>query len=337
VEKRRTEENEEFLSALIACSPVALYSVDLGGVVQSWNESATRIFGWTAKEVNGTPLPIVPPEVRDEYTENLQRAVESGGFFGKEMTRLRKDGSLVPISLSVAPIRDAAGEIVGIVGAAEDITERNAMNRRLRETLREKDTLLRELFHRTNNTLQVIRSTMALRTAVIDEPVVSRFAGEIDRKILTIALIHQKLYEEATLTRIDLATFVDEMASDILAGIPDLPVSITVEAASLYALIDIAIPLGLVLNELIDAVIAAAEEDNQPREMTIALDRSQEKMLVCAVASHGGTSAANDLRPDELGWEIVAGLVERQLGGSIEWSDGQCMVRVPEDRYVPRV
>ena len=116
--------SEEYQRAMISCSPVALYTVDLDGNVLSWNTSAERIFGWRAEEIIGKPLPIVPADKRHEFDALRGKVLKGDVFSAKELIRLKKDGSLVPISLSVAPVRNDKDETVGILGAAEDITER---------------------------------------------------------------------------------------------------------------------------------------------------------------------------------------------------------------------
>ena len=123
--------SEEHQRAMITCSPVALYSVDLDGNVLSWNTSAERIFGWRAEDIMGQPLPIVPDDKHGEFDALRRQVLENGGFFGKELMRLRNDGALFPVSLSAAPVRNDRGEIVGILGATEDITERKRYQQRI--------------------------------------------------------------------------------------------------------------------------------------------------------------------------------------------------------------
>ncbi len=163
-ERKRTEKalhaSEEFQRAMVACSPVALYTVDLDGNVINWNSSAERMFGWRASEIIGRPLPIVPESNREEF-DALRRQVESsGGFSGMELLRMKKDGTIFPISLSAASVKNDRGETVGIMGAAVDITERklselriehlNNVLRAIREVnqlivrQRNRDTLIRE-------------------------------------------------------------------------------------------------------------------------------------------------------------------------------------------------
>ncbi|MDY6904727.1 MAG: transporter substrate-binding domain-containing protein [Thermodesulfobacteriota bacterium] len=122
---QRTEElqySHQFQRALIACSPVALYSVDFEGRVLSWNASAERIFGWQPTDVIGKPLPTVPQDKEEEFAELRQRVMNGESFVGRKVTRKKKDGTLFHGSLSSAPIRDPRGNIIAIMGAMEDIT-----------------------------------------------------------------------------------------------------------------------------------------------------------------------------------------------------------------------
>ncbi len=134
---RRTEElheSEEFQRVMIACSPMALYSVDMAGNVLSWNSSAERIFGWPADEVIGKPLPFVQEDKKDEFDALREEALHGGGFRGRELIRQRKDGSLVPLSISVAPLRNQEGKTIGIMSTTEDITDRKQAENELRES-----------------------------------------------------------------------------------------------------------------------------------------------------------------------------------------------------------
>jgi len=137
-ERREAEEarrrSEEFQRAMIATSPVALYSIDPHGNVITWNESAERIFGWKAEEVIGSPLPFVPDEKQNEF-DDLRKRVLSGETFSKlEILRQRKTGELFDCSLSTAPIHDDHGKVIGIMGALEDITYRKQVENNLIES-----------------------------------------------------------------------------------------------------------------------------------------------------------------------------------------------------------
>jgi len=134
-ERRQAQEllrrSEDFQRAIVACSPVALYSMDLEGCVLSWNASAERIFGWRTDEVLGTPLPIIGPDEQPEFTLLRARALAGERLVGLELTRRHKNGSRVEISLSTAVIRGDDGVPIGILGAAQDITARKRAEREM--------------------------------------------------------------------------------------------------------------------------------------------------------------------------------------------------------------
>jgi PAS domain S-box-containing protein len=158
-------EREALQAAMVTCSPVALYTIDLDGRVQIWNESAERVFGWAADEVVGEPLPIVPADRQHEYRE-LREALSRGErFVAREVVRLRRDGTLFHGSLSTAPVKDADGRVVAIMGAMEDITPRKeaaAEHERLAAQLQQAQKmeavgqLAGGIAHDFNNLLQVI-------------------------------------------------------------------------------------------------------------------------------------------------------------------------------------
>ncbi len=131
--ERGLRESEALQLAMVACSPVALYSIDLNGNVQTWNASAEKVFGWTADEVLGKPLPVIPDNKEQEFGVHLAALKEGRGFKGREVTRLRKDGSTFYGSLSTAAVRGASGQIIGIMGAMEDITESKLAEQALEE------------------------------------------------------------------------------------------------------------------------------------------------------------------------------------------------------------
>jgi two-component system sensor histidine kinase EvgS len=119
--------------AMIACSPLAVYSLDREGVVLSWNEAAENMFGWQAEEVIGQPLPIIPEDRQQEFAELRGRILAGKQFAGVELLRLRQNGELLNVSLSAAPIRDAEGQVVAIMATMEDITERKQAEHALRQ------------------------------------------------------------------------------------------------------------------------------------------------------------------------------------------------------------
>ena len=143
-------------AAIIESSDDAIISKDLNGVIMSWNQGAQRLFGYTAGEAIGKPVIILMPE--DRYNEEpmiLERIRRGEKIDHYETVRQRKDGTLVDISLTVSPILDRNGVIVGASKIARDITERRRAQER-------QDLLLREMDHRIKNLFALAMSVVTL-------------------------------------------------------------------------------------------------------------------------------------------------------------------------------
>jgi len=127
-ERKRAEESlrssSDTLQALVNSSPLAIVTFDKDGNIGMWNPAAERMFGWKAEEAVGRPHPIVPEDKRGEFREFREVALGGGTFTGRELRRLRKDGSYIDISVSTAPLRDAAGSITSVMSIITDITGR---------------------------------------------------------------------------------------------------------------------------------------------------------------------------------------------------------------------
>jgi PAS domain S-box-containing protein len=136
VQQRRAEETlyktSQRLQAVIDSSPIPILTVDMGGSVVTWNHAAENVFGWKQEEVIGKPVPFVPPEAQHDFRLIVDKVRGGGSFSGVDLKRVKKDGSLIYISLSTAPIRDQKGDIIGIMAAIVDVTQKKQMEENLR-------------------------------------------------------------------------------------------------------------------------------------------------------------------------------------------------------------
>ena len=121
---KQQDETRAKLAAIFEFSDDSIVGIDLSGVVTTWNPAAERIFGYTAQEMAGQPITrIIPPELAAEETVILDRARRGEGIGHYRTARRHKDDTLIPISLTISPIRDNQGKIVGLSKIAHDLTE----------------------------------------------------------------------------------------------------------------------------------------------------------------------------------------------------------------------
>jgi two-component system, chemotaxis family, CheB/CheR fusion protein len=161
-DRKRAEQSAQQLAAVVEFSDDAIITKDLDGVITSWNRGAERLFGYKTEEAVGRPITtiLIPLDRLDEEREILGRLRRGERVDHFETVRRCKDGSLLDISLTVSPLKDAAGKIVGASKIARDITERRRAQER-------QQLLINEIQHRIKNTLATVQAiaTQTLRSS----------------------------------------------------------------------------------------------------------------------------------------------------------------------------
>lgn len=184
---KRVEESNQRLAAIVESSDDAIVSKDLSGIVKSWNRGAERLFGYTAEEMIGKPITLlIPAERTDEEATILSRVQGGERVHHFDTVRRRKDGTRVQISLTVSPIRNAAGVITGASKIARDVSDRKESESRIR-------ALMREVNHRVKNQFAVILSMVKetrKRAATSEE-----FESQIRDRIMALARSQDLLVE----------------------------------------------------------------------------------------------------------------------------------------------
>jgi PAS domain S-box-containing protein len=183
IEKRRSNEFAALrLAAIVESSDDAIVTKDLNGIIATWNKSAERLFGYTADEVIGKPVNIlIPPERDDEEPAILQRIRRGEPVEHYETVRRRKDGSLIDISITVSPIKDASGRVIGASKIARDIAER-------KEAAERQEMLTREMSHRVKNAFALVNGVVALSARSATTP--QEMAQEVGARLAALARAH---------------------------------------------------------------------------------------------------------------------------------------------------
>lgn len=186
-ERRQAEEVRQHLSA-VESSFDAIVSKDLNGVIKSWNHGAERLFRYPASEAIGKPITmLIPADRQDEEVYILDRIRNGERVESYETVRRRKDGSLVPVSLTISPVRDGAGRIVGASKIARDISAAKESEYRIR-------ALMREVNHRVKNQYAVILSMIRETNKRSRNP--DAFERDVRERIMALSASHDLLVSD---------------------------------------------------------------------------------------------------------------------------------------------
>ena len=158
LEELRKARNE--LEAILEGAPIAICSVDPGGLTRMWNRAAEQVFGWTAAEVIGHPLPNVPVAMASDHQHVREGVLAGQTFTGHETRRVRKDGAELDVVLSTAPLQDHAGKVTGVIGMYQDVTARKQLEAQFRQAQKMEAVgrLAGGIAHDFNNMLTVIQT-----------------------------------------------------------------------------------------------------------------------------------------------------------------------------------
>ena len=180
-----TEQRLRWLASIVENSDDAIVSKNLDGIVTSWNRGAERIFGYTAEEAIGQPITIVIPQDRHDEERTILTRIRRGERIDHfETIRQRKHGSLIAVSLTVSPVRNAEGKIVGASKIARDITEQKRSQEQIA-------TLAHEAEHRSKNLLANVQATVNLSQADTPDGLKKAIAGRIQ----ALANVHSLFVE----------------------------------------------------------------------------------------------------------------------------------------------
>lgn len=194
---------QALLAAIVASSDDAIVSKTLSGQVRSWNAAATRIFGYEPHEIIGLPVStIIPPELHGEEREILSKLRRGERIDHFDTIRIAKDGRRIPVSLTVSPVRDAQGTIIGASKVARDISERRKAEQLLRDADRRKDEFLALLAHELRNPLAPIRYALELmKNARLSGEQRSAALGTIERQAMHMSRLLDDLLDVSRITR----------------------------------------------------------------------------------------------------------------------------------------
>ena len=298
-DRKRADITAQRLASIIESSDDAIISKDLNGLITSWNRGAEELFGYTEQEVIGKPVTILIPSERiDEEPDILGRIRRGERITHYDTIRRRKDGRLIEISLSVSPIRDADGRIVGASKIARDVTDRNRAQERQK-------LVVSEMKHRIKNSLATIQA-IANQTLKHNAEERDAFIGRLH----ALDRAHDVLTSESW-ERTSLGAIVNRALEPFQQQHGD---RIRVDGSG-YLWLDSSkgVMIAMVVHELATNAVKHGALSNGTGQINISWDRTAQPDLVKLVwRESGGPKVAS---PKQRGFG--SHLIERAFGGQL--------------------
>lgn len=293
---------------------------DLEGRFLYVNPAYCELFGVTEVELLGkTYTPLVHPDDLPIVEKAVARLFEPPYECSYEERANTRYGWRW-LNWTAKSMLDEQGKVTALIGSAQDITERKQAEEQVIQSLREKEILLRELNHRVKNNMHVISALLNLQASYTDNEEVKTMFADLHNRIQAMSLVHEKLYQAPDLSRIDLQDYVEDLAYLILTGNLRAAdkISLVLDLEPIQVSMDIAIPFGMILNELMSNAMKHAFPDERSGEIRLRLQKDQD-FIELGYADNGvGVPVGFDFRKQQsLGMQTIISLAERQLGGTV--------------------
>jgi len=228
--------------------------------------------------------------------------------------------------MSAYPLKNEKGETTLIIEVSLDITDRKKAEEAIKQSLQEKEILLKEVHHRVKNNLQVISSILNLQSTLLTDPQARAAIRECQHRIKSMAMVHEKLYRAGDLARIDLAGYLSSLARSIFLEhqLNSDRIKLHLEIESVDLDLNVAVPLGLILNELITNAFVHAFPTGREGNIWVSFKKRPDDLVELRVKDDGvGFPPGLDFKKSEsLGLVIINTLVE-QIGGQLEMKPGE--------------
>ncbi len=309
------------------------YICDREGKILFLNKVFDKLTGCKSAEFVGKAFtPLFDGEDLKKAMELYSRTLKGEKL--QEEVRFKDTGVLC--EYRNIPLRDGEGKIIGVIGTARDITDRKRAEEQIKESLKEKETLLMEIHHRVRNNLQVISSLLLLHSRGLKDEHSIKVFKDAQSRIQSMAAIHEILYKTNHLSDINFYQYIRILIGQLFSsyGIDPDKISLKISIKDVSLNIEQAIPLGLIVNELLSNSLKHAFPFDKIRSGSFDLDRvkpeeheirisltsapdNKIKLIVC----DNGVGMPKDLdirTSDSLGLDLVTVITENQLKGEVD-------------------
>ncbi len=320
----KSEDMEKRFRSLSMSSPIGIFVTDSKGNLLYTNPRWESITGLTYHDdIKTSWLKIIHPEDQYSTLRAWARAMKIKTEFSKELRIIKPDGGIAWIHARSSNLASESGGLEQFVNTVEDITTRKKNEKQITKSLKEKNILLQEIHHRVKNNMQIISSLINLHGSSIHDGGMKEIFKESENRVKSMALIHEKLYESDDLSNIGFAEYLVKLSESLFRSYninsSDVKLISQVDK-SLKLTVDIAVPCGLIVNELISNSLKYAFKKSGGGEIVIKLDKEENTELYRLIVSDNGCSFPTNIdykNTETLGMQLVTTLTE-QIGATIE-------------------
>ena len=315
------KESETRLQSILDNSSTVVFLKDIQGRYITVNRRYEELFHVKRNEVvNKTDYDIFPREFADKFRMHDEQALEKLSAIEMEEVVPHDEGIHTYISVKF-PLWSQDGKPYAVCGIATDITERKKAQEQIEKALKEKEVLLREVYHRVKNNMQIITSLLNLQSRYARDGEDREMFRESHNRIKSMSLVHEKLYQSKDLTTIDFKEYIKDIAKGLFQsyGANKGKIALVMDINNIALDINNAIPCGLIINELLTNSLKHAFPEGKEGEIKIAVHSMNENTIDLVVGDNGiGISEDVDFRTTKsLGLQLVTMLAENQLHGEI--------------------
>lgn len=288
-----------------------------------WSVGIKRIGGFTEDIALDTFADIQKLVYLDDWPlmeQAIQYAIQEGAAFHVESRFYQGDGRIGWMEGKGLVLQDENDRPIRMLGVFQNISERKYAEERIRASLHEKEILLKEIHHRVKNNLQIIASLLYLQAQKINAPEFAELLNESQTRITSMAFVHEMLYQSDDYTRINFGSYIRSLATSLLAayGLDRRRITLTISETDVTMNVNLAIPCGLIVNEIISNALKHAFPDGRQGNIRITVKQQPEGYYLLELSDDGvGLPAGAKPQPATLGLRLVDRLV-KQLGGTLE-------------------
>ncbi|MFP3975456.1 MAG: histidine kinase dimerization/phosphoacceptor domain -containing protein [Dehalococcoidia bacterium] len=298
---------------------------EMDGEFLETNPALVQILGYDSEEELYRARMLALYEDPGEAREFCEQLIMEGAVKGEEVRLKKKDGTPFWGRITATLIRDEDANPRFCQGVLEDITEWKQAQDKIRASLEEKEMLLKEIHHRVKNNLQIISSLLRRQGRQMQDETLKQMLKESENRILSMSLIHEKLYHSENLAAINFRQFIRSVSHSLFRSYGAANVALNPDIEDVHLPIDTAIPCGLIVNELVSNALKYAFPEGQAGEVDIVLHSIGDGEVELVVRDNGvGIPEDIDIRnTDSLGMDLVTMLSEKQLHGKLELDRSQ--------------